>query len=123
VIPNNRGRVLDGDTPVTGEYVVGWIKRGPTGVTGKNKRDAKEIVDLLLEQLDAGRPLDPADPDRDSLDALVAERRPDAICYARWQAIDEAERGAGEPQGRPRVKLCSFAELLAAARAAEPARR
>jgi ferredoxin/flavodoxin---NADP+ reductase len=120
VIPNDRGRVLDDGEPVRGEYVVGWIKRGPTGIIGTNKRDAQETVDLLLEDLDAGRLLDPADPDRESLDALIAERRPEAVSYAGWQAIDEAERTAGEPQGRPRVKLCSFEELLEAARGSAP---
>ncbi len=120
VIPNDRGRVLADGEPVRGEYVVGWIKRGPTGIIGTNKRDAQETVDLLLEDLDAGRLLDPADPDRESLDALIAERRPDAVSYAGWQAIDEAERTAGEPQGRPRVKLCSFEELLEAARGSAP---
>jgi ferredoxin/flavodoxin---NADP+ reductase len=115
VIPNDRGRILDGDAPVAGEYVVGWIKRGPTGIIGTNKRDAQETVELLLEDLDAGRLPDPADPDRDSLDALIAERRPDAVSYAAWEAIDRVEKAAGEPHGRPRVKLCSFDELLEAA--------
>jgi ferredoxin/flavodoxin---NADP+ reductase len=123
VIPNDRGRVMDGGEQVTGEYAVGWIKRGPTGIIGTNKRDAQETVDVLLEDLDAGRLLDPADPDRDSLDALIAERRPDAVSYSGWQAIDDSERSAGEPQGRPRVKLCSFEDLLEAARASEPASR
>jgi len=123
VIPNDRGRVMDGGEQVTGEYAVGWIKRGPTGIIGTNKRDAQETVDMLLEDLDAGRLLDPADPDRDSLDALIAERRPDAVSYSGWRAIDDSERSAGEPQGRPRVKLCSFEDLLEAARASEPAPR
>jgi ferredoxin/flavodoxin---NADP+ reductase len=121
VIPNDRGRVLDGEEQVRGEYAVGWIKRGPTGIIGTNKRDAQETVDALLEDLDAGRLLDPPDPDRDSLDALVAERQPDAVSYAGWGAIDQIEKAAGEPLGRPRVKLCSFDELLEAARAATPA--
>jgi ferredoxin/flavodoxin---NADP+ reductase len=123
VIPNDGGRILDGETQVTGEYAVGWIKRGPTGIIGTNKRDAQETVDNVLADLDAGRLLDPADPDRDSLDALIAERRPDAVSYAGWQAIDDAERSAGEPQGRPRVKLCSFDELLDTARSEAPATR
>ncbi len=116
LIPNDRGRVLDGADPLPGEYAVGWIKRGPTGIIGTNKRDAQETVDMVLEDLDAGRLPEPADPERDSLDALIAERRPDAVSYAGWQAIDAAERSAGEPHGRPRVKLVSFDELLDAAR-------
>jgi ferredoxin--NADP+ reductase len=122
VIPNEGGRILtEGGEPQTGEYVVGWIKRGPTGIIGTNKRDAQETVDLLLEDLDAGRLLEPADPDRDSLDALLAERAPEHVTYAGWEAIDRAEKAAGEPDGRPRVKLCSFDDLLDAARQATPA--
>jgi ferredoxin/flavodoxin---NADP+ reductase len=116
VIPNEGGRILGDSRPLTGEYVVGWIKRGPTGIIGTNKRDAQETAQLLLEDVDAGRLLEPADPDRDSLDALLAERAPDHVTYAGWEAIDRAEQAAGEPQGRPRVKLCSFEELLDAAR-------
>ena len=116
-IPNDGGRVRDR----TGEYAVGWIKRGPTGIIGTNKRDAQETVDTLLADLDAGRLAKPSDPDRDSLDALVAERQPDAVSYAGWQAVDRVEREAGEPHGRPRVKLCSFDELLEAAKDATPA--
>jgi ferredoxin/flavodoxin---NADP+ reductase len=116
-VPNDGGRIVsDGGPPLRGEYVVGWIRRGPTGIIGTNKRDAQETVDALLEDLDAGRLLDPADPDRDTLEALLAERAPDHVTYAGWEAIDRAEKAAGEPQGRPRVKLCTFEELLDAAR-------
>jgi len=117
VIPNENGRILDR----TGEYAVGWIKRGPTGIIGTNKRDAQETVNALLEDLDSDRLGAPSDPHRDSLDALVAERQPDAVSYAGWQAVDRVEREAGEPHGRPRVKLCSFEELLEAAKDATPA--
>jgi ferredoxin--NADP+ reductase len=112
VIPNESGRILER----TGEYAVGWIKRGPTGIIGTNKRDAQETVDTLLEDLDADRLGVPADPDRDSMEALIAERQPDAVSYAGWEAVDRVEREAGEPHGRPRVKLCSFEELLEAAK-------
>jgi ferredoxin/flavodoxin---NADP+ reductase len=116
-IPNERGRI----TGRSGEYAVGWIKRGPTGIIGTNKRDAQETVDTLLEDLDANRLPAPADPDRDSMEALLAERQPDAVSYAGWRAVDRVEREAGEPHGRPRVKLCSFEELLEAAKDATPA--
>jgi ferredoxin--NADP+ reductase len=122
VIPNEGGRILtEGGEPLPGEFVVGWIKRGPTGIIGTNKRDAQETIDLVLEDLDAGRLREPADPDRDSLDTLLAERAPEHVTYAGWEAIDRAEKAAGEPHGRPRVKLCSFDELLDAAREATPA--
>jgi ferredoxin--NADP+ reductase len=116
VIPNDRGRILDGARALHGEYVVGWIKRGPTGIIGTNKRDAQETVGVVLEDLDAGRLLRPPEPDRDSLEELLAERKPEHVSYAGWEAIDRAEKSAGEPQGRPRVKLCTFDELLEAAR-------
>jgi ferredoxin--NADP+ reductase len=117
VIPHEGGRI-EGRT---GEYAVGWIKRGPTGIIGTNKRDAQETVNTLLADLDAGDLGSPSDPDRDSLDALIAERQPDAVSYAGWQEVDRVEREAGEPHGRPRVKLCTFEELLEAAKAATPA--
>jgi len=116
-IPNEGGRITDR----SGEYAVGWIKRGPTGIIGTNKRDAQETVNSILEDLDADRLPAPADPERDSMEALLAERQPDAVSYAGWQAVDRVEREAGEPHGRPRVKLCSFEELLEAAKDATPA--
>jgi len=117
VIPNEHGRI----TGRSGEYTVGWIKRGPTGIIGTNKRDAQETVDSVLADLDADRLASPTDPDRDSIEALIAERQPDAVSYAGWQAVDRVEREAGEPHGRPRIKLCSFEELLEAAKDATPA--
>jgi ferredoxin/flavodoxin---NADP+ reductase len=116
-VPNEHGRVLgEGGAPARGEYVVGWIKRGPTGIIGTNKRDAQETVDALLEDLDAGRLNEPADPSRDSLEELLHERKPDHVTYTGWEAIDRAEKAAGEPHGRPRVKLTTTEELLEAAR-------
>jgi ferredoxin--NADP+ reductase len=116
-IPHEHGRI----SGRTGEYAVGWIKRGPTGIIGTNKRDAQETVDAVLEDLDSGRLPTPADPDRDSMETLLAERQPDAVSYAGWLAVDRVERERGEPYGRPRVKLCSFEELLEAAKDATPA--
>jgi ferredoxin--NADP+ reductase len=127
VIPNEGGRIKHSARPsaggsaegerMQGEYVVGWIKRGPTGIIGTNKRDAQETVDNLLADLEAGRLLQPSDPDRDSLEELLDERKPGHVTYEGWEAIDRHERVAGEPHGRPRVKLTSFDELLEAARA------
>ncbi|MBD0329129.1 MAG: hypothetical protein ICV64_03395, partial [Thermoleophilia bacterium] len=116
-IANAGGRVLDAHgTPVPGVYCAGWIKRGPTGIIGTNKKDAAETVALLLEDAAAGR-LPAADRSR-TLESLVAERGVEAVVYAGWQAIDVLERTRGGELGRPRVKLCSWDELLAAARGA-----
>jgi ferredoxin/flavodoxin---NADP+ reductase len=115
IVPNDGGRVLDGDEPVPGEYVVGWIKRGPTGIIGTNKKDAQGSVNMVFEDLDEGRLPEPAAPGRESLEQLLSERKPDHVTYAGWEAIDRAEQAAGEPHERPRVKLCTFEELLEAA--------
>ena len=105
----------------TGEYAVGWIKRGPTGIIGTNKRDAQETVDTLLADLDAGQAAAPSRPGP-RLDRRADRRAPARrVSYAGWQAVDRVEREAGEPHGRPRVKLCTFEELLEAAKAATPA--
>jgi len=114
-IPNDRGRVLGPDGgPAPGVYCAGWIKRGPSGVIGTNKKDAAETVELLLEDAAAGR-LERKGVPAAAVEELLAERGVRFVEYAGWSAIDEAERAAGEKHGRPRVKLCSWDDLLAAA--------
>ncbi|HEY3186095.1 MAG TPA: FAD-dependent oxidoreductase [Solirubrobacteraceae bacterium] len=119
VIRNEGGRVVDEDGRAQrGEYAAGWIKRGPTGVIGTNKKDAAETVALGVADAEAGRLNDPAEPDPEAVSAWLAERAPDAVSWQGWQAIDDHERAAGEPQGRPRVKLCRLEDLVAASRSA-----
>ena len=96
----------------SGEYVVGWIKRGPTGVIGTNKKDAQETVDSLLEDLAAGRIPEPAEPDPATIESTLRARVPKLVTYAGWDQIDRHERGLGEPHGRPRVKLTRIEEML-----------
>ena len=117
VLPNERGRVLSPEgEPVPGVYAVGWIKRGPTGILGTNKRDAEETVACLAEDLRAGALPAPADPGREAIDALLADRRPELVGTDGWRAIDALELERGRGAERPRVKLASRDELLAAAR-------
>jgi ferredoxin--NADP+ reductase len=106
-VPNEGGRVEPG------LYVAGWIKRGPSGVIGTNKKDATETIALLLEDARAG--LLPARGEG-ALEDLLADREVEAVLYAGWEAIDTAEKAAGEPHGRPRIKLATWDELLGAAR-------
>ncbi len=116
VVPNTEGRVIDSaGTPIAGIYVAGWIKRGPSGVIGTNKQDGVQTAKALLEDAEAGR-LPAPTADEDSLLDLLASRCPDHVSFAGWQAIDEVERTAGEPQGRPRVKLVTRDGLSGAAR-------
>ncbi len=105
-IPNEGGRVEPG------LYAAGWIKRGPSGVIGTNKKDAVETIVLLLEDAEAGL-LTREDGD---LADVLASRGHEPVLYTGWEAIDAAEQAAGEPHGRPRVKLHTWDELLAAAR-------
>jgi ferredoxin--NADP+ reductase len=116
VLPNDRGRVLGVDAkPLRGVYAVGWIKRGPTGILGTNKRDAAETIDCLVDDLRAGSLPEPEVPERERLDALLAERQPELVSAAAWRVIDAQELQRGAQQERPRVKLASRGELLSAA--------
>jgi ferredoxin--NADP+ reductase len=118
VLPNDRGRVRQArGEPLPGVYAVGWIKRGPTGILGTNKRDAEETVGCLTDDLRAGALPEPAHPGRERIDALLAERRPDLVTVEGWRAIDGRELERGRSELRPRVKLASRDELLAAAAA------
>ena len=123
VLPNERGRVLTPrGEPLPGVYAVGWIKRGPTGILGTNKRDAQETVRCLVEDLRTGSLRQPRSPGRDQIDALLAERKPDLVTLEGWRAIDGRELERGRSEQRPRVKLTARDELLeAAASAPRPA--
>ena len=111
---NADGRITDPATgePIPGVYAAGWIKRGPSGVIGTNKKCAQGTVSHLLADHAAGRLPEPtADPD-----ALLEALRSGGVHvvdYAGWEAIDAHERGLGEPAGRPRVKLVRRDEQLA----------
>jgi ferredoxin--NADP+ reductase len=117
-LPHEGGRVLDAESKhVSGVYCTGWIKRGPTGVIGTNKKDATETVELLLEDARAGLlARGNAAATAESVEELLASRGLEHVTYSGWEAIDAAEQALGEPHGRPRVKLSTWDELRAAAR-------
>ena len=111
VIRNAGGRVCDEDgAPRSGEYAVGWIKRGPSGVIGTNKKCATDTVAALLEDLAGGRL---AQPPAAADEAWLRTRVPGVVTWRGWEAIDEHERALGAPAGRPRVKLVRVPEMLA----------
>ena len=114
LISNLGGRVLNQETGEheVGEYVVGWVKRGPSGVIGTNKKDATDTVARILEDREAGKLNTPKDPDGESVPAFLAEVCPNVVTWEGWRAIDGHETGLGEPQGRPRVKLVRTGEML-----------
>ena len=116
LIRNTGGRVIDADGSLqTGEYVAGWIKRGPCGVIGTNKKDAQDTVDRILEDAAAGRLNEPSSGDIDGLIAASASR---AVTWEGWLAIDAVETAAGSASDpvRPRVKLTEWEALRAAAK-------
>ncbi|MEV5934959.1 FAD-dependent oxidoreductase [Streptomyces sp. NPDC052079] len=114
-VPHLAGRVLRGGAVAPGEYVAGWIKRGPTGVIGSNRSCAKETVTSLLRDAPLLRARDlPGDP----LTALRAEGI-EPVDWHGWQAIERAEAHLGASLGRSTVKLPDWENLLAAARGAE----
>ena len=117
VIPNEQGRVLREGAPATGEYAVGWIKRGPTGVIGTNKSDARETVATML----ADRADLPRAPHRDpdAILELLRERNVGVVTWAGWVAIEAAEMALGVAGGRNRVKIADWAQLIAAAKSAD----
>lgn len=113
VIQNDEGRIVDDDgTPVIGLYATGWIKRGPSGVIGTNKVDAKETVALMLEDIQAGRHLHPEQPTAAAAAAFVESLEPRPVSYEDWTEIDAEETRRGEAEERPRVKFTRLADFL-----------
>ncbi|MDT5011396.1 MAG: ferredoxin/flavodoxin---NADP+ reductase [Mycobacterium sp.] len=107
-IPHTEGRIEGSRN----EYVVGWIKRGPSGVIGSNKSDSQHTVDTLAADLAAGTHTEFDEAHSDALLEWLRERQPRLVTDEHWQLIDRHERTTGEPHGRPRVKLSKLADLL-----------
>jgi len=130
IIPNRDGRVTtwrDGtreeEAPVQPrEYVVGWAKRGPSGLIGTNKADSNDTVERLLE--DAGEWVHDEgagdgevardEEGRAAIEELLRQRGVPWVDYAGWQAIEKLETERGAESGRPRAKICRVDELLEA---------
>ena len=137
-VPNAGGRVVDeAGQPLPGEYVAGWLKRGPTGVIGTNKADAAETVRALLADL-AGGPGDgdaplprpgllrfpeaAGEPNGESpLAKVLAARGVQPVSYDEWLRIENAEAELAKSLGRgERVKLPSRDAIWLACRPGEP---
>jgi ferredoxin--NADP+ reductase len=113
-INNRDGRVVDraSGTPVSGEYVTGWAKRGPTGVIGTNKPDAGQTVEMLIADFPN---LTPApDPDPNAIEKLLQARGVNYVTIEGWRVLDQIETMRGSDSGRPRIKFTSVAEMLSA---------
>lgn len=110
-VPNRDGRVVGGDgETLPGEYVVGWAKRGPSGVIGTNKADAAATVQAMVEDGADGRFAGDG-AGRDPRE-ILNDRGVQWVDETAWARLDAHERSRGEPMGRPRVKVCSVEEML-----------
>jgi ferredoxin/flavodoxin---NADP+ reductase len=113
-ITNIAGRVVhstSGDT-IAGEYVVGWAKRGPSGVIGTNKPDAVSTVAAMIEDLPTLTGIADAYRDPSTIEALLKARKPDYVTYGDWKKLDAYELARGAEQGRPRVKVTRVPEMV-----------
>ncbi|WP_369409097.1 FAD-dependent oxidoreductase [Deinococcus arboris] len=108
VIPNAEGRV-EGRA---GEYTAGWIKRGPSGVVGTNRKDATDTVAHLLADAKAGALPGAAQSTREAVDALLASKGVHVYTFADWQVLDAHELAEGKTLGRPRAKVVHREAML-----------
>jgi ferredoxin--NADP+ reductase len=113
-IPNVAGRVTeskDGEL-LPGQYVVGWAKRGPSGIIGTNKPDSAATVKAMVEDLATLSPIADEKRDRSLVEQLLRSKGVDFVTYSDWRKIDKSEISRGEPLGRPRVKYHTVADML-----------
>jgi ferredoxin--NADP+ reductase len=113
IVPNAAGRILRDGVPAPGEYVAGWIKRGPSAIIGTNKHDATETVRSLLEDA----PILPRRQvrDADGIIDLLHRRGVRVVPWQGWEAIEALEIAAGRRRGARQVKVAERELLLAAA--------
>jgi len=104
VVPNEGGRVEPG------VYAVGWIKRGPSGLIGTNKRCSQETMDLLLEDLPKTKPA--VIRDNEAIRRLLRQRGVKVVTWSDWQKIDRAEVERGQALGKPRENFTHVGEML-----------
>ncbi len=110
VFPNQEGCILDNGQPCPGLYVVGWIKRGPSGVLGTNKPDSAQTITSLLADL----PTLPVRSlsDMSSISTLLTERGVQWVTFSDWQKLDAEEVRLGQLAGKPREKFTRIADML-----------
>ncbi|MFD4372077.1 FAD-dependent oxidoreductase [Streptomyces sp. NPDC058486] len=113
-VPDQGGRVMEGEEHLASTYVTGWIRRGPVGLIGHTKGDANETVANLLADFAGGRLLTPASPEPDAVVAFLEGKGLTYTTWEGWYALDAAEKALGEPQGRERVKIVEREDMLRA---------
>lgn len=113
IIPNQNGRIVDPESKAVlpNEYVAGWIKRGPTGLIGTNRGDAKETVEMMLADMAANSATADPNKTRKAVDTLIRERRLDVISFDDWAQLDALEVKRGEAVGKVREKFVTMEEI------------
>lgn len=116
VIHNDKGRITDPETGehIPGLYTTGWIKRGPSGVIGTNKKDSGETVDCISEDIEKESINIPEDPDPDSITELLRERDCEYVTYEDWLRLDALEIERGKALGKPRLKFTKIEDIMEA---------
>lgn len=120
VIPNNAGRVVTApgsDEQVPGMYATGWIKRGPVGLIGATKSDARETLEGLLADWQAGNVWQPQHPEPETIEQLLRARGVQYTDITGWHQLDAHEISLGEAAGRERIKVVPREEMLDISRA------
>ncbi len=117
-ISNSAGRVVypNSGKAVPGEYVVGWVKRGPTGLIGNNKPDAAATVESMLADLPTLQGICDEYRDPAQIEVFLHKRNIDYVTYQDWKKLDRYEVARGAGQGRPRNKVTTVAEMMAVIR-------
>jgi ferredoxin--NADP+ reductase len=116
IIPNVDGRVIKDGKPLVGTYATGWIKRGPRGILGTNKKCSRDTVRALLADVEAGILSTDTTRDGHDIEHILRIRQPALIDQLGWLRIDDIERKSGRDLGKPRAKLTEIDALIHAAR-------
>jgi ferredoxin--NADP+ reductase len=111
IIPNEEGRVMAGErgSVVPLEYVVGWAKRGPSGLIGTNSPDSKATVEKMVEDVPGI-----TSGEKEDVEKLLRGRGVRYVGYPDWARLDQMERERGEAEGRIRKKFTEIGEMLTA---------
>ncbi|AZA12673.1 FAD-dependent oxidoreductase [Corynebacterium choanae] len=114
VIPNDGGHVLDPETgaPIAGLYCTGWIKRGPVGLIGNTKSDAKQTIDMLVGDYTAGALDTPAQPEVDAVVRFLQDKNIEFTTWQGWHRLDAAEQALGQQEGRERHKIVEWDDMV-----------
>lgn len=116
IFANDEGRLTDPDSGATipGQYVVGWAKRGPSGLIGTNGPDSEATVDKMIEDLESGVVPEAPEPDPEAIAATLRERNVDFVSFEDWNQLDGAEISRGEAKGKVRDKYTDIAGMMEA---------